>query len=123
LLSAVEHHRLQLDQESRHRRIETSVAGQGRFAGRRAATLQVWRSGRGSEAALPINGPETVAEVAESMLLQYLAKDYVHLTEFSTEHILRPATISAPSSISGSNCGPRRPEPFARTIPGGCRQL
>ena len=43
-----------------------------------------------SEAALPINGPETVAEVAESMMLQYLAKDYPHLSEFSTEHILKP---------------------------------
>ena len=43
-----------------------------------------------SEAALPINGPETVAEVAESMMLQYLARDYPHLTEFSSEHILRP---------------------------------
>jgi len=43
-----------------------------------------------SEAALPINGPETVAEVAESMMLQYLARDYPHLTEFSFEHILRP---------------------------------
>jgi AcrR family transcriptional regulator len=43
-----------------------------------------------SEAALPINGPETVTEVAESMMLQYLAQDYPHLSEFSTEHILRP---------------------------------
>lgn len=43
-----------------------------------------------SEASLPINGPETVAEVAESMMLQYLAEDYPHLSEFSTEHILKP---------------------------------
>ena len=43
-----------------------------------------------SEASLPINGPETVAEVAESMMLQYLARDYPHLSEFSTEHILQP---------------------------------
>ena len=43
-----------------------------------------------SEAALPINGPETVAEVAESMMLRYLARDDPHLTEFSSEHILRP---------------------------------
>jgi hypothetical protein len=43
-----------------------------------------------SEASLPINGPETVTEVAESMMLQYLAQDYPHLHEFSTEHILRP---------------------------------
>ena len=43
-----------------------------------------------SEASLPINGPETVAEVAQSMMLQYLATDYPHLSEFSTEHILKP---------------------------------
>jgi len=43
-----------------------------------------------SEASLPINGPETVAEVAESMMLQYLVKDYPHLAEFSSEHILKP---------------------------------
>jgi AcrR family transcriptional regulator len=43
-----------------------------------------------SEASLPINGPETVAEVAESMMLQYLARDYPYLSEFSTEHILKP---------------------------------
>ena len=43
-----------------------------------------------SEASLPINGPETVAEVAESMMLQYLVKDYPHLGEFSAEHILKP---------------------------------
>ncbi|WP_433727969.1 TetR/AcrR family transcriptional regulator [Actinoplanes sp. CA-051413] len=43
-----------------------------------------------SEASLPINGPETVAEVAGSMMLQYLAEDYPHLSEFSTEHILQP---------------------------------
>lgn len=43
-----------------------------------------------SEASLPINGPEIVAEVAESMMLQYLATEYPHLSEFSTEHILQP---------------------------------
>jgi AcrR family transcriptional regulator len=43
-----------------------------------------------SEASLPINGPETVTEVAESMMLQYLVKDYPHLGEFSSEHILKP---------------------------------
>jgi AcrR family transcriptional regulator len=43
-----------------------------------------------SEASLPINGPETVAEVAESMMLRYLAQDYPHLSEFSTGHILQP---------------------------------
>ena len=43
-----------------------------------------------SEASLPINGPETVAEVAESMALQYLTKDYPYLGEFTTEHVLKP---------------------------------
>lgn len=43
-----------------------------------------------SEASLPINGPETVAEVAESMMLLVLAETYPHLLEFSTEHVLQP---------------------------------
>lgn len=43
-----------------------------------------------SETALPINGPETVAEVAESMMRQHPLDDYPYLAEFSTEHILQP---------------------------------
>jgi AcrR family transcriptional regulator len=43
-----------------------------------------------SEASLPINGPETVTEIAEQMMLQYLAVDYPHLAEFSVKHILKP---------------------------------
>ena len=43
-----------------------------------------------SEMSLPINGPETVSEVAESMMLQYLAADYPNLLEFTTGHILQP---------------------------------
>src|SRR3954471_14141770 len=43
-----------------------------------------------SEAALPIHGPETVAEVAGSMMRQFPADAYPHLVEFFTEHILRP---------------------------------
>jgi len=43
-----------------------------------------------SEASLPINGPATVGEVAESMMLQYVAADYPNLLEFSTGHILQP---------------------------------
>ena len=43
-----------------------------------------------SEAALPINGPETVTEVAEQMMQQFTAEDYPHLVEFSIEHILKP---------------------------------
>lgn len=43
-----------------------------------------------SETALPINGPETVAEVAESMMWQSLTEAYPHLAEFSSEHIMKP---------------------------------
>jgi AcrR family transcriptional regulator len=43
-----------------------------------------------SEESLPINGPESVAEVAESMMLQYLARDYPDLAEFSAEHVMQP---------------------------------
>lgn len=43
-----------------------------------------------SETALPINGPETVTEVAESMMEQHPIDNYPYLAEFSTEHILRP---------------------------------
>lgn len=43
-----------------------------------------------SEAALPIHGPETVAEVAESMMQHVAADTYPHLAEFSTEHVLKP---------------------------------
>ena len=43
-----------------------------------------------SEASLPINGPETVAEVATSMQATYATESYPNLTEFSTEHIMRP---------------------------------
>jgi AcrR family transcriptional regulator len=43
-----------------------------------------------SETALPINGPETVAEVAESMMERHPLDDYPYLAEFSTEHILKP---------------------------------
>lgn len=43
-----------------------------------------------SEAALPINGPDTVAEVAEAMMAKHPLDNYPHLAEFSSEHILRP---------------------------------
>jgi AcrR family transcriptional regulator len=43
-----------------------------------------------SEASLPINGPDTVAEVATSMQENFSIGDYPHLSEFSTEHIMRP---------------------------------
>jgi len=43
-----------------------------------------------SEAALPINGPETVTEVADEMLHLFSPADYPHLLEFTVEHILKP---------------------------------
>jgi AcrR family transcriptional regulator len=43
-----------------------------------------------SESALPIHGPEPVAELAGSMMRQYAADAYLHLAEFSIEHIMRP---------------------------------
>ena len=43
-----------------------------------------------SEASLPINGPDTVAEVAEAMIQHQPLDDYPHLAEFSSEHILKP---------------------------------
>jgi hypothetical protein len=43
-----------------------------------------------SEASLPINGPDTVAEVAGSTIQLYDTAAYPHLLEFSMEHILKP---------------------------------
>lgn len=43
-----------------------------------------------SENSLPINGPETVAEVADSMMHLFDPQAYPALLEFTTEHVLRP---------------------------------
>jgi AcrR family transcriptional regulator len=43
-----------------------------------------------SESALPIHGPEALAEVAGTMMQHISAETHPHLTEFSTEHVLRP---------------------------------
>lgn len=43
-----------------------------------------------SEATLPINGPETVTEVAEQMMDQSSPKDYPYLVEFTIEHVMKP---------------------------------
>jgi len=43
-----------------------------------------------SEAALPINGPQTVAEVATAMIEKQPLDDYPHLAEFSAGHIMQP---------------------------------
>ncbi len=43
-----------------------------------------------SEASLPINGPETVAEVAGPMMELIPAADFPYLAEFSAKHVMRP---------------------------------
>ena len=43
-----------------------------------------------SETALPINGPDTVAQVAEAMVARHPLDDYPYLGEFSSEHIMAP---------------------------------
>ena len=43
-----------------------------------------------SETTLPINGPDTIVEVAESMMPREAADLYPYLIEFTTEHILKP---------------------------------
>ena len=44
-----------------------------------------------SEDALPINEPESVAEIADSMMAQYFSPDaYPHLVEFTMGHVVKP---------------------------------
>ena len=44
-----------------------------------------------SETALPIHGPDSVPEVAESMMQQYFSPDdYPYLLEFTMEHVVKP---------------------------------
>jgi AcrR family transcriptional regulator len=43
-----------------------------------------------SESALPINGPETVAETAQRMVERHPLDGFPHLAEFSTEYIMQP---------------------------------
>jgi AcrR family transcriptional regulator len=43
-----------------------------------------------SETTLPISGPDTIVEVAESMMPREAADLYPYLIEFTTEHILKP---------------------------------
>jgi AcrR family transcriptional regulator len=43
-----------------------------------------------SEASLPINGPESVAEVAGSMMERFSGGAYPHLFEFATKHVTKP---------------------------------
>jgi AcrR family transcriptional regulator len=42
------------------------------------------------EAALPFEGPETVAEVAEPMMEQFSTGEYPHLVEMATEYFIQP---------------------------------
>jgi AcrR family transcriptional regulator len=43
-----------------------------------------------SEAAVPFDGPETVAQVAGPIIRSFSAGAYPHLVELTTEHILQP---------------------------------
>jgi hypothetical protein len=43
-----------------------------------------------SETALPIHGPESVADLAEVMVRRFPVDEYPHLFEFTTEHIMKP---------------------------------
>ena len=42
------------------------------------------------EAALPFEGPETVADVAEPIMEHFAASDYPHLVEMATQYYLQP---------------------------------
>jgi AcrR family transcriptional regulator len=42
------------------------------------------------EAALPFDGKDSVADVAEPMMQQFAVGEYPHLVEMATEHILQP---------------------------------
>ncbi len=42
------------------------------------------------ELALPFDTPEELAGVGESMLRQFPAGEYPHLTELTIEHVLQP---------------------------------
>jgi hypothetical protein len=42
------------------------------------------------ESALPFEGPETVAEVAEPMMEKFSPGEYPHLVEMATEYFLQP---------------------------------
>ena len=39
---------------------------------------------------MPIHGPESVAEIAGSMMQAYAPDAFPHLAEFTTEHVIRP---------------------------------
>ena len=43
-----------------------------------------------SEAALPMDAPEDVPEIAEAMFEQVSPDDFPHLTEFSVKHVMKP---------------------------------
>ncbi|MGH8908506.1 MAG: TetR/AcrR family transcriptional regulator [Egibacteraceae bacterium] len=42
------------------------------------------------EAGLPFDSPETVADAAEAILARFPSKEYPHLAELTTEHVLQP---------------------------------
>ena len=42
------------------------------------------------ESSLPFHTPEETAEVAQSIMAEYAAADYPHLTEIAVDHVLQP---------------------------------
>jgi AcrR family transcriptional regulator len=42
------------------------------------------------EAGLPFDSPEQIAEVAQTMLAQFPAREYPHLAELTIEHVMKP---------------------------------
>ena len=83
-----------------------------------------------SENALPIHGPDSVADTAASMMHFFDADAYPYLLEFTTEHIMRPdydfgkefeygLTLildALATSISDNGSGPTRP-PITSPMP------
>ena len=65
-----------------------------------------------SENALPIHGPDSVADIAESMMEQFFdAEAYPALLEFTMEHIMRPDYDFGDGIRLRARPDPRRPRP------------
>ena len=68
-----------------------------------------------SENALPIHGPDSVADTAASMMEQFFdAEAYPSLLEFTMEHIMRPDYDFGEGIRVRARPDPRRPRPVAR---------
>ena len=70
-----------------------------------------------SEAALPINGPDSVADIAESMMQQFFdPAAYPYLLEFTTEHVMRPGLRLRRGVRVRAHRDPRRPRDVGREM-------